>query len=267
MTKNGLAWSNIKASPSPADDARTLMIDWFHRWSLRSGNITGGVAERIQHFNCDTDPALAQGAFIKTDNYQKLNDIESITPDFSGFMLFINEPDRWDQCEGKPRATMEKYRALIHEVPNALILGPQVSHEDYLGLVKDKNTNNKDDHTPKQWWWMRKFFDQLVKNDLPFPYGAGLHTYLSEAPSKIVDSYLSMCAEYDYIPAEIWITEFAVTTVKQLRRMVEYYRRNPLVTRYAYYGVRQPTPNSLHTLFGEDGELSDIGREWVRLHE
>ena len=267
ITKAGLAWSNLKGSPDPIEDARTLCIDWFHRWSLQAGNITGGVAEVIQHFNCHCDPPLAFGSFVKRDNYKRINDLGNIPPDFNDFMLFINEPDRWDQCEGKPRPTMEKYRALLALVPHAKILGPQVSHQDYQGLVKDKNTNNKDDKTPKKWWWMRKFFDQLVKNDLPFPYGAGLHTYLSEDPAKIIDSYLAMATEYNYTPAEIWITEFAVTTTKQLKRMVEYYRINPLVTRYAYYGVRKPTPNSLHTLFGADGELTDIGREWVRLHE
>jgi hypothetical protein len=220
-----------------------LGIEWYYDYELRIPE----SYKYVPFFWCDIYPALKYDnpAIIYMDKLKIL-----ANTGYSSYLLFINEPDLagstvdGGQCERTPRQAAYMLRAVRNVCPNCIIIGPTVSDQDYL----------------VGWRWLNTFYSVLATPefaDVKKPEIAGLHTYLSEPPQLIVDSFFSLLSRFPGSPKKVWITEFATNDPHKLQEMIDYYRQDSRIERYAWFTARSwKTETNLIT---PSGVLTELG--------
>ena len=248
--KAGIAWAAY-GSRLP-EDMNILCPSVIHTWSLRPLNYRPSDAPQvrfIQHLACDTAPAMAWGDDVRVNNVELAQML--LGSEFDGVLLFLNEPNEPGQCYMSPVRAGKFYRYVRRTYPNAIIVGPQPSDNDYKA----------------GWVWLRAFYDELERFDAPLPDVGAVHSYLAENPQLLLDSFFGVMAEYTSAPDTVWVTEFGQGDTAVVREMIRTYRDDERVGAYFYFTPRYQEWSEFPdwTLFdGEDGyTLNPVGRVWV----
>lgn len=228
----------------PGDAAR-LGIEWYYDYGLRwpPPALDNGAAY-TPFFWCDQYPALAWPTH--TDYFAAL----AALPDgYHGDLLILNEPDLrggdvdgW-QCDRTPRQAAYIYKAIKAECPHCRLIGPAVSHIDYL----------------QGWPWLRDFYSEVSRMGLPPPDVAAIHDYTGQHPALIVDSLFAMLAEFPGAPDTAWVTEFATCEPDLAARAIDFYTADPRIERYAWFTARGYPALPCINLLTADGALSPVG--------
>ena len=241
--KAGIAW----AGGENPTDVETLCVTWKHEWGIqRQGNDS---IEYVNHIACPVYPFMAYGETVTLDYFDAMEN--KLGRDFNGYLLFLNEPDRKDQCYMSPYRAVFFYRAVREQYPNAIISMPQVSHFDYLN----------------DWVWLREFYDILETKNIPYPDFATIHTYVKEDPNLIVDSMYSFLHERGLSKDKVWITEFGTNDPVIMREMLTLYQADNRIDRYAYYTVRYNENDWDLFRCKTCDELTPVGEVWVEFHK
>jgi len=229
-------------------EATRLGIEWYYDYGLRYPFPVLDQAEYVPFLWCDQYPALKWPP--TTDYFERLTRLPS---GYRGNLLFLNEPDLrggdtdgW-QCDRTPRQAAYIYKAARAQCSGCVFVGPAVSHEDYI----------------HGWLWLRDFYNQLMGMGLPLPNVAAIHTYIgTEPPGRIVDSLFTVLAGYPNAPSTAWVTEFGVCDPAQARAMIEYYKSDTRVKRYAWF-TAVGSPSACINLLNEQRQLTPVGEVYV----
>lgn len=228
----------------PGDAAR-LGIEWYYDYGLRwpFPALDNGAAY-VPFLWCDQYPALAWPT--RSDYFEAL----AALPDgYSGDLLILNEPDLrggdvdgW-QCDRTPRQAAYIYKAIKAECPDCRLIGPAVSHLDYL----------------QGWPWLQAFYEEIGTMGLPLPDAAAIHDYTNQHPALIVDSLFAMLSEFPGAPGTVWVTEFATCEPDQAARAIDFYTADPRIERYAWFTARGYPALPCINLMDTDGRLTPVG--------
>jgi hypothetical protein len=217
MPKSGMAWHNRQ----PADANVLGGINWYYTYGLHP--YPNEDAQFIPMLWCNQWPAYD---YIGGYNYLQ-EAVKLYPPDYAGWMLILNEPDLpgsdrdGGQCGMTPIQAAYFYQAAVTLWPNAQFIGPAVSHRDYQA----------------GWPWLRQWYKEVARLDLPTPARSAIHTYLGEPPAAILDSYHMVMSPYN-APGMVWVTEFGSPDPVQTARMIDVWKARPDVERYAYFTTR-----------------------------
>ena len=243
-SKAGIAWASWGRMQT---DVETLNAGWFYTWGLSADIDTS--AEFVPMFWSYQWPPMLWPP--TTDFFQQMDDIYGAG--CPSRLLFLNEPDlhgtdTGGQAELTPRQGAYLYKALRERCPGTHIIGPCISHGDYLA----------------GWPWLKHFNRLLVKLDLPSPDEACLHTYVESEPAQLITE--SLLKETGM--ASLWVAEFGSCDPVWTREAILYFQNEERVTRYAWFTVRRWDDGPCLTLFDNkwDNELSKVGEVWMELH-
>lgn len=254
---NYTVWLPVIQTPSPVrgwakaysdltnEEIKKLNIEWYYDYMLHYPFPQRDI-EYIPFLWCDIYPSL------KYDNpvinyFEKL---KLLPENYSGYLLFVNEPDLkgsitdGGQCERTPRQVAHMLLATREICPKCIIVGPAISHEDYRA----------------NWTWLRAFYEEVKSLKIKPPEIAAIHTYLEEKPNLIIDSLFMMLLEYKNSPTKVWVTEFATKNPKQMEYMINFYKNDSRVERYAWFTAR----NWQADLITRDGELTQLGIQYKK---
>ncbi|MBK8987394.1 MAG: hypothetical protein IPM39_15175 [Chloroflexi bacterium] len=228
----------------PGEAARLGIEIWYNYGLNTPGRTLDNGAIYVPMFWCDKYPALKYPTQV--DYFQLLR--HNLPPGYTGPLLFLNEPDLagrdvdMGQCDRTPRQAAYIYKGILELCPGCRLIGPAVSHEDYLA----------------DWPWMRAWYDEIYKLKLRPPDTAAIHTYLNEPPHLIINSLFDLLAAYPGAPTTAWITEFASCNPSQAARMIAYYERSDRVEKYFWFTGRG-WPDACINLLSDDGRLTAAG--------
>lgn len=223
--KAGIAWA-YRGYAQPQDTA-ILNIEWYLNWAIQPATWTNN---HVNYFACTEWPYGS--ADPKLNYWDALNSYTQ--PDYAGYLIFLNEPDLKGQCDTTPTEAVQILHVIRVLRPNAVIVGPNVSHMDYL----------------QGWPWLRAFYNEAINQNVELPEIGGIHSYLNEPPGKIINSFFNL----PYTPETAWVTEFGNCNPDITEQMLQTYLIDPRITRYAYYAPRLymadvPTEQKCLTLF------------------
>lgn len=236
--KSGYTWSCLDS-----EHVKTLNMSWFHRWQIEPDVINCNGVEFIQHFSCETRPFNPP---FWQNQYEALQELVDIKGDQSFYLLFLNEPDLTDQCYRTPQESALIYKRVLEIAPNAIIVGVQTSHFDYLN----------------DWVWTKAWFNEISRLGLPSPHYGSIHNYNLE-PLAQLDSYFQI----EGVPDQVWVTEFGSSSHQLLTQMIDVYQNDPRVFRYAYFNpVYDPSGNFYDNLLIDEKDLTQLGYIWVSKH-
>lgn len=231
-------------------EAQRLGLQWYYDYGLKwpFPSLDNG-AEYVPYFWCDRYPALAYT--YGTDYFEEL---AKLPRNYSGYILILNEPDLagsdrdGSQCERTPHQAAYIYKALVSLCQHCAIVGPAVSHEDYI----------------HGWPWLREFYGEISAMGLRLPDVAAIHTYIdTEPPNLIIDSLFELLANYPGSPQTAWVTEFGTCNADMQRAMIKYYQLDPRVVRYAWFtAVGYPNLPCIN-LLNEQRQLTAAGEVWI----
>lgn len=235
-------YARAYAPISPAQ-ARALRIDWYYTYALPHSRL--GAAQFVPMFWCDQYPANKWPTQV--DYFDVFR--QHYGPDYSSFMLFLNEPDLaggdvdGGQCDRTPRQAAYIYKALLAECPHCIFIGPATSHIDYL----------------RGWPWLKAWYAEIRRMGLRPPDIAAIHDYTSQHPGLIVDSLFEALAQFPDAPTTAWVTEYGTCDPARLAQAMAYFTADPRVARYAWFTAKgYPNQPCLNLLDGSDG-LTAVG--------
>lgn len=145
---------------------------------------------------------------------------------YDGYVMFLNEPEIYNQDDVSPAVAADMYAALVAALPTAKIIGPNV------------------------WWngpgngptWLMTWHTEIVARGLPLPYGYATHYYeftLPNQPWMAADALRALARSWGEYDAEIWLPEF--TTCKgsaELRLILAQLDSRLWLNRYAFFASR-----------------------------
>jgi hypothetical protein len=240
------AYSNLTEQ-----ELQKLNVDWYYDYTLKYPFPSRGI-EYVPFLWCDIYPSLK----YENPAIRYFDELKKLPQDYNGYLLFLNEPDlrgsRIDggQCERTPRQAAYMLKAVRELRPDVILIGPVVSHEDYL----------------HGWVWLREFYRIIESNpefaDVKKPEIGAIHTYLKNDPANIVNSYFSLQNEFSSFPETAWVTEFAADTPEQAERMINFYKNDPRIERYAWFTARGW--QTRFDLINQNGELTPLGIVYSR---
>jgi hypothetical protein len=237
----GLAYCCGSLRPGEAAEAGVQI--WYNYGLNAPGRTLDNGAIYVPFFWCDQWPALEYPT--RVSYFQLLR--QNLPEGYAGPLLFLNEPDLagrdvdMGQCDRTPRQAAYIYKALLEMCPHCRLIGPAVSHEDYLA----------------GWPWLRAWYDEIGRLGLRSPDVAAIHTYLNEPPHLIVNSLFEMLAAVPDAPDTAWVTEFASCNPSQAARMIAYYERSDRIEKYFWFTGRG-WPDACMNLLDDDG-LTAVG--------
>lgn len=175
---------------------------------------------------------------------------------YTGYLMFLNEPEIWNQDNIDPVSAANLYASLVAQLPHAKIIAPNV------------------------WWngpgngprWLQAWHAEIVARGLPLPYGYAAHHYefvLPNQPWLTADALRQqvhiLWGETD---AELWLPEFtSCYGGDELRGMIHQLEARPWLDRYAYFASRHNGDEwswCPYELIGSNGELTDTGMIYRR---
>jgi hypothetical protein len=235
-----LAWANTGKELS-ALDAIPFHITWYYNWGLTPPALNTATvgAEFIPMQWCrngmpDPDnPASCPGFLSK---------------DYTGYLLFMNEPELEDQCGGNLTSTnkvisaAEVYSDVVAAFPNAKLIGPNFAYTTY-------GPSGQPTAFHEEWR------DLVESMDLPLPYGYGIHLYPTPThpfdADEWIQAYCNKLYEWGELDKELWVTEFGwsnewVLGTSEPTRQADMYTRIPDLFGFLETGlpVGTPTPNA-----------------------
>jgi len=227
-------------------EMKKLGIEWYYDYNLRYPLPHRAGAEYVPFLWCDIYPSLAYGkaAIRYFDALQKL------PPDYSGYLLFLNEPDLpgsivdGGQCERTPRQAAYMLKATRELCPGCVLVGPVVSHKDYF----------------HGWPWLTEFYREARAIGVRLPEVSAIHTYLDEDPQLIIDSHFRLLRQFPGAATTAWVTEFASADPAQVERMIATYQADPRIERYAWFTARGWRAEM--SLIDGAGRLTPVGEVW-----
>lgn len=252
--KAGFAWAEY--GTRQPHDAEYLGATWFLVWSPidpHQGRQRTGI-ESVTYAPCPTGGYQAYGDAVKWDAFDRLD--KYLGRNWSGPILFLNEPDLPDQCNLNPIRAAKFYAQLRKQYAKAILIGPAVSDGDYV----------------KGWPWMKGFYDELERMKVKMPDHSAIHSYVRwQHPQVLVDSHFDMLAQYSGAPTTAWVTEFAACgRPDRLAQMIDTYQNDERILRYAYFGPRIFDVPDWYcmSLFVSPTtyELTDAGVVWTSRH-
>ncbi|MCB0019496.1 MAG: hypothetical protein KDE09_17015 [Anaerolineales bacterium] len=209
---------------------------WYYTWSLFPGEWANSSMEFIPMWPCHGTVDYVVG---------------SLGADYDGYLLFLNEPDRPEQCGMSVEEAVDYYLTVRTNLPHAKLIGPQTISSiggDFAG-------------------WTRAWREQVrtVTGSYPELAGYGLHIYpLYNGEIDTLTVLKDWCQALndwgEVGQSELWITEFGVEnfdgTPDEVRAELEYMVNlfengvdNCSFDRYAYFTDRRapagtnPNPN------------------------
>ncbi len=236
--KSGYAWSCLE------DSYHSLFnFTWYHRWQIEPDVTECNGVEFVQHFSCENRPFKPP---FWQDQYKALAQLVAKMDGRSFNLLFLNEPDLADQCYRSPKESAIIYKRVLEIAPNATIIGPQPSHYDYLN----------------DWQWLRGWVAEINKLGLPTPHHGSIHNYNLD-PASQLESYFRLQG----VSNSVWVTEFGSSSEQLLEQMIDVYKTDNRVIRYAYFNpIYDPSGNFYDNLLVNEREITQLGRTWVANH-
>jgi hypothetical protein len=199
--QKGLAWK-LFLGPT-VTDAVPFNISWYHNWSLFPPNRNPNYhwpatvgAEHIPFLSCLTGNMDPNNPASYPDHLSK---------DYTGYMLFTNEPEREDQCGGALTSTnkvisaTEVYADVVALFPNAKLIGPNFAYEAY-GPAGGEITS-----------FLEAWRTRVITMGLPLPHGYGIHLYPSPTnlpADEWTQAYCDKLYEWGELDKELWVTEY-----------------------------------------------------------
>lgn len=247
-TLQGLASAYGRLTDEQAID---LGIQWFYDYGLKYPFPKLGNASYIPFFWCDQYPALSYPAV-----YNYFDALAKLPDGYSGYLLFLNEPDLrggdvdgW-QCDRTPRQAAYIYKAVLRECPKCKIVGPAVSHIDYL----------------QGWPWLKEFYREIQQMGLRKPDVAAVHDYTGQNGLVIVDSLFKALEGYSDAPKKVWITEFSTCNPDLAKRNIELYKSDGRVVRYAWFTGKGYPAADCYNLIGADDLKQPVGSVYTEAY-
>jgi hypothetical protein len=125
-----------------------------------------------------------------------------LSKDYTGYMLFLNEPDNLNECGGNlgPNLVIsatEIYSDLVTKYPKAKLIGPNLTYQ----LHNDQTITG----------FLDEWRTRVITMGLPLPHGYGIHLYpkpLQITASEWTQAYCDKLYEWDELDKELWVTEF-----------------------------------------------------------
>ncbi len=189
----GMKW-DLETGPA-VFDAVPFNPSWYHTQSVFPPNLNP----------LNPWPATVGGEFIPFDDclVDPNNYPSHLSEDYTGYMIFLNEPDNNDDCGGNFGNNIiestEEYADLVTKYPNAKLIGPNPT----WGMLYDgiEITSFLDA-------WMTR----VITMGLPLPHGYGLHLYPKPnspwSAEEWTQAYCELLEDYDELDKEFWVTEF-----------------------------------------------------------
>lgn len=241
VTLPGLAKAYGQVTAANVSD---LKIKWYYDYALRYPFPKDLGIEYIPFFWCDQYPSLKW----PTD-YNYFDQLAKLPDGYSGYLLFLNEPDLrggdvdgW-QCDRTPRQAAYIYKAVKEMCQRCVIVGPNVSHIDYL----------------QNWKWLREFYEQIELLGLEPPDIAAVHDYTEQPTQKMITSLFILFSQFDDTPETMWVTEFATCNTDLAKQNIEYFKSDDRVERYAWFtGKGYPAAPCIN-LLSNDGLNQPVG--------
>jgi hypothetical protein len=188
---------------------------------------------------------------LPLDNQLRL--LEYITPQHNNYLLFLNEPN---ESKFPISRAVEMYVHTRKVCPQALLVGPGISHIDYT----------------KGFPWLREWIDAVRKStgSIPQMNAWDIHNYMQETdPLAPVNALQSVLAEYGILNPKFFISEWGASTPQRTTEMKRAFDNDPRIVRHYWYDQYMATwdgDDRQIQLFVEDSnplQLSDIGRAFI----
>lgn len=221
--KSGLAWENVNSN-----NMQPFGFSAYQAWIPIYENYQGMMA--YPHLPCNyaywpSDPNADYLAMLDTE--------------YEGVLLWLNEPDREDQCEMTPEDAVSFYWQTVALCPSCQLTYPQVSMGDYYNGFR----------------WLKEFL-QLC-GGCTFEYGA-LHIY-SVLPSVVIGRYTQVVGD---VP--ILVTEWAACDPALTSQMYHELQMNEHVLKHFYYSDYNTGCSSL---LDSEGNLTVLGNLLMELNQ
>ena len=209
---------------------------WYYTWSLFPGEWADSGLQFIPMWPCHGTPDYVVG---------------ELGADYDGYLMFLNEPERPDQCTHTIAEAVDYYLMVRNALPQAKLIGPQTIGSTNLNFAA----------------WTSAWRDAVHQRTGSYPdvAGYGFHVYphfLNGAATtrQVMQTWCDGLASWgDLGSKEIWVTEFGVHNFdgspaqvqNQLTNMVDLFENGMgecQINRYAYFTDRRagiegaPTP-------------------------
>ena len=206
---------------------------WYYTWTLNPGLWQG--PEFIPMWYCTHTPAHV---------------LQVLGADYDGYLLFLNEPDRVEQCHQTIEEAVDYYLMVRSTLPQAKLIGPQTINSTNLNFGA----------------WTGAWREAVRQRTGSYPdvAGYGFHVYPyyngDVTTRQAMQSWCDSLSEWGELGVkEIWVTEFGVHNFDgtpqevqaELTGMLDLFENGMgscQVDRYAYYTERRvliegaPTP-------------------------
>jgi hypothetical protein len=234
-----LAWANTGKELS-ALDAIPFHITWYYNWGLTPPALNTATvgAEFIPMQWCrngmpDPDNPASYPGFLSKD--------------YTGYLLFMNEPELEDQCGGNLTSTnkvisaAEVYSDVVAAFPNAKLIGPNFAYTTY-GPSGQPTA------------FLEEWRDLVESMDLPLPYGYGIHLYPTPThpfdADEWIQAYCNKLYEWGELDKELWVTEFGWSNEWVLGRSLQ--------SSLQYFGVKLEVSSQSSLFLKTPPELSGL---------
>lgn len=222
--KGGIAASSTR---NITERVETFGFSFVRGWQLGGmPPTTRGGVRYVPNLWCNNYSRVVDGEVVAMRDQLFLIDLLA-SVDYDGYLLFLNEPDltfygHRGQCEITPHGAAILYLYTIGELPNAKLLGPGVSHIDYLN----------------GWSWTMRFIEATIElsGSPPDFYAWDFHTYLSTGPPlAIIDGFEYMLSLYGITNPIFTISEWGNCDPYRLIHMKEAFDNDDRVYLHAIY--------------------------------
>lgn len=255
--KRGLAYGQHSA-----DDLTAIApgISWWYNWWIQPEN--SEVMAVYQELNMEFVPMAWNGNFDEV----ALRAYLLTHPDVK-YILGFNEPNFLEQANLTPSQAAAAWPAIeaIADEFNLKIVGPAMNYS-WVGGAPSEVVNGQLVYYDDPFVWLDAFFAACPQCRVDY---IAVHSYMNHVGA--LEWYINEFKKYD---KPIWLTEFCawegeVSLVDQknfMKAALAYLDGDEDVFRYAWFSGRS-SGNPHFGLFGESGELTELGKIYVGIPE
>lgn len=211
------------ALPDDGNDLSAFVFNCYQGWTVTFEPVRGLTA--VPHIPCNypywpDDPDVDFLELLRI----RLAEWESVQGrPYDGPLLFLNEPDRWDQCLLSVEEAVIFYQEVRAICPSCQLTLPQVSDWDYRA----------------DWVWLRGFLAAYRGSTGQLPdvsYGA-IHTYVQDEPAALLlESYKQLLSEIGYPPTlPILVTEWGACSPEVAMDMYRTFEHDGRIVQHFYF--------------------------------
>ncbi len=203
---------------------------------------------------------FARKGVTTTLQYQ-LHVLDALGSDYSGPLLFLNEPDlgfygHYGQCEVSPYRAAQLYVHVREKLPHAQLVGPGLSHVDYIQGYRWLDA-----------WWRAVV---AITGEPPEMAAWDVHNYIQQGdPLAPYDALEAWLVARGVENPKFWITEWGTCNAARAAQMKSAFDGDARIERHYWYDQYKAYwdgEQRCMTLFVEGRlplQLSDLGEAWM----